>query len=195
MKTLTSLGVLVLIVFLGAMTAPALAAPEAKGGFSVTVDRSTLRSGEVLTATGRYSASCAWIIDWNNEHRSTTAKRIVATFVAPTVTKLTRIPLRATCFYTPKVPARPIPPKPSIRPNSTSQRITVMVPPSLRQTITITVLPSGAIVSPPTPGGGGGLPNTGGPDLWILLAAIATLLVGASMVRHATPGELPFPMS
>lgn len=196
MKTLTALGVLVLIVFLGAMTAPALAAPEAKGGFSVTVDPSTLHSGQVLTATGRYSASCVWIITWNNERRTTTAKRIVATFVAPKVTKATRIPLQATCFYVSKVSARPTPPKPSARPNSTSQRITVMVPPSLRQTITVTVLPSGTIVSPPTPGGGGGgLPNTGGPDLWILLAGIATLLVGASMVRHAPPEELPFPMS
>lgn len=194
MKTLTSLGV-VLIAFLGAMTSPAIAAPEAQGGFRVAVDRSTLHSGQVLTATGRYSGSCSWIIEWNNERRSTKAKRIVATFVAPKVTKATQIPLRATCFYVSKAPARPARPLPSVRPNVAAQRIVVSVPPSFRQTMTITVLPAGAIVSPPHhPGGGGGLPNTGGPDLWILLAGIATLLVGASMTRLAAAQELAFPV-
>ena len=41
------------------------------------------------------------------------------------------------------------------------------------RTVNITVLPNGSAVTPP----GEELPNTGGPDLWILLAGLA--LVGA----------------
>lgn len=200
MKTLTSLGVLVLIWLLVGVAAPTQAAPSAKGGFSVKVDHTTLHGGQTLTATGRSATSCAWVVDWNDEHRSTTGKRIVATFVAPEVTTVTRIPLRATCFSASSALPRPTPPPPPVLPNSVTQRITVTVPGNVHQTIIVTVLPSGAIVSPPSPGNGGDpggdgdLPNTGGPDLWTLLAGIATLLAGISMIRLATSAEPSFPM-
>lgn len=190
MKTLAWLGVLA-IAILVAGGPPALAAPDAKGGFSVKVDNTTVRSGQTLTATGRYSAACAWIIDWNSERRSATAKRIVATFVAPAVTEPTRIPLTGTCFYDTRSPTRPRPSRPPLQPNGISQHLTVAVPRNWPQTISITVLPAGAVVSPPESGGGGGdLPNTGGPDVWILLAGIATLLAGASLIRITAPEAL-----
>lgn len=190
MKTFASLGVVVLLVVLVGPNAPASGAPEAGTGFTVSVDRTTLRSGQTLTATGRADRLCAWIVDWNNERRSASGRRIVVTFVAPEVQRRTRIPLRGTCFY-----ATPQPPRaaaPGGRPASPSQRVTVTVPTSLNSVVMITVLPSGAVVSPPEPGGGGELPGTGGPDLWILLAGLATLLVGASLIRLRAPDDLPF---
>lgn len=195
MKTLASLGVVILVVVMAVSVAPASGVAQASAPFKVSVDRTTLRSGQTLTATGRADRLCAWIIDWNNERRSASARRIVATFVAPQVETRTRIPLRGTCFYA-STPPRPVPaptPTPS-RSGSTAQRVTVVVPKSFNEVLTITVLPAHS-VSPPGPdddGGSGGLPGTGGPDLWILLAGLATLLVGASLIKFAAPEDAPF---
>lgn len=192
MKTLASLGVLVVLAILATTAPAAIASPEAAGGIRVTVDHSTLRSGETLTVTARSSSACVWLIEWNAERRSAAGKRIIAAFVAPEVSRPTRLPVGATCFSTAKAPAPRTRPAPPVQPNSITERITVAVPASLHQTITVTVAPPTAIVSPPEQGGGGhgsDLPDTGGPDLWILLAGIATLLAGASLIRLAESEE------
>lgn len=193
MKRLASLGVLVLIALLGIPAGPVDAAPgAAPTRFGVSVDTTTLRSGQTLTATGTANSDCAWIIDWNNERRSRSARTIVARFVAPEVEKKTVIPLRGTCFYVSPAPTTTGPKPPTGGPGQAAQTVTVTVPKSLNQTILITVLPSGTVVSPPDDGNGNGggpggdLPDTGGPDLWILLAGLATLLVGASLIKLAT---------
>lgn len=197
MKTLARLGVLVLSVVLGFSVTPAVSAPEAEPGFAVSVSRTVLRGGETLTATGRADRPCAWIIDWNGQRRTRSATRIVARFVAPSVREKTVIPLRGTCFYASPAPPRTAATVPPARGSKAYQRLVVLVPKSLNQTILVTVLPAGAVVDPPVPpgpggGGNGGLPGTGGPDLWILLAGLATLLVGASLIRISSPGDEPF---
>jgi len=184
----------VLIALLGVPTGPVdTASAAAPTRFGVSVDKTTLRSGQTLTATGTANSDCAWIIDWNNERRSGSSRTIVARFVAPVVEKKTVIPLRGTCFYVSPAPPTPTGPTPPAgRPGQAAQTVTVNVPKSLNQTIVITVLPAGAVVRPPDDGNGNGggpggdLPDTGGPDLWILLAGVATLLVGASLIRLAT---------
>lgn len=181
------LGILALIGLLVPPAQAAQAAPVLDSRFSLTVNQTTLRSGETLTARGRATIPCAWIVDWNNERSSAKGRQITATFVAPEVTSTTVIPLRANCFYTPATPLRPSPP--AARDDGVGQRLVVRVPESWSQTIPITVVPS-AIVDPPEPEeGGGGLPDTGGPDRWILLVGLASLLVGAALIRRASPRD------
>lgn len=199
MKAIAWLGVVVAFAVPG-IPATAVAAPSTDPDVRVSVSTSILRSGETLTARGRSSADCAWLVDWNNERRTATGRAVLATFVAPEVQRRTTIPLRVTCFFATPAPPAGKPPKPSTRPNATSQRIYASVPRSVTRTIRITVRPAGAVVNPPNPpqppnppGPGGELPGTGGPDLWILLAGLATLVVGASLIKTSGARDLTLP--
>lgn len=135
---------------------------------NLTVDPQVVYEGESFTATAtaaevtspaRASATgddISWVMTFNGDSRTGKGAVFVQTFTAPQVTASTKYPLTAT---------------------STSTAGTCT------HTVDITVLPLGAVVSPP--GGQGGLPNTGGPDIAFLIAGIVLLLGGGVAVVFA----------
>jgi LPXTG-motif cell wall-anchored protein len=168
----------------------ARAYPDAGPTFDLRVNRHLLYGGQRLVATATASVSCTWLLEWNGDRRPRTGKTFTTTYVAPAVTRLTRIPLHGTCFYDQqRARQHRAPARAATSATSTAEAIMVEVPPHWQQTIVITVLPPGSAVSPPIGGhphpGGTGLPNTGGPSRWILLTGLGVLLAGSVVVRRA----------
>lgn len=185
----------VLVVVLVLATGPAIAARSRITG--LTVDRPTVRSGQSITATATADRACAWTIAWNGEVRRSTGTFARATFTAPTVGTRTRLPLRAICAAVP-VPSPPASGRPS--PGSTgstgaTQQLSVKVPAAQVRALVITVLPKKAVVQPPgngedgSAGGGGDLPDTGGPDRNVLLAALGAVLAGLLLILAGSRGR------
>jgi hypothetical protein len=183
-----ALGVLVAVCVCVGLAPAAQADPGP--AFTLTVDRHVIHSGERFTATATATTGCDWVLEWNGDRRVEDARTSVATYLAPQVSRPTRIALHVTCFYVPSRGQRS-----EGRGRSTaftaegpSQLVTVTVPPSWRRSLVITVLPPGSAVSPPGAGGGfghpgGSLANTGGPALWALIAGLGAVLVGSAAVR------------
>jgi hypothetical protein len=186
-----ALGVLVSVLVSIGLAPAALA--EGGRRFALSVDRHVIHSGEHFTATATATYTCQWMLEWNGDRRVRSGRTFTAAYTAPAVTRPTRIPLHGTCFYSPSEGRRI-----DVGGNRAvgtargmAQSITVTVPPSWRHTVVVTVLPPGAAVSPPASGGGsahpgGVIPNTGGPALLVLLAALGAVLVGSAMVRTSS---------
>jgi LPXTG-motif cell wall-anchored protein len=165
-KKVLSLGVAALLGLLAIIgLAPAAQAyPEVV--IDLTAQPTVLYGGETFTATATANVTCDWTLEWNGDSRDKAASNDFTTvYTAPAVTEITKIPLHGTCVYELPDGATPVTGRAVAGPLVTWKR-----------TIMITVLPRGSAVSPP----GGGLPNTGGPDLWILLVGLG--LVGAGTV-------------
>lgn len=149
-----------------AMTPSASAYPELT--CNLTVEPQVVYEGQTLTATGtaveiekalRASAlgdNISWVMTFNGETRTGTGAVFVQKFKAPSVTQSTKFLLTA-------------------KANSAAG--------TCPHTISITVLPNGVVVTPPE--GQGGLPNTGGPRLLILLAGLALVVGGVVAVKRA----------
>jgi LPXTG-motif cell wall-anchored protein len=143
-------------------TAPSASAyPEAT--CDVTVDRQVLDPGDSFTVTGTATAIDAqgnvvgpanihWSFRWNGDTKLRTGSPVHATFTAPKVAHTRTIRLTARAD-TPQGPC--------------VHHVDIKV--------------VAAEVSAPG-GGGGHLPSTGGPAFWILVAALALLLVGSGTV-------------
>jgi hypothetical protein len=145
----------------------------------LTVNHKVLYSGESFTATGVSSVDCALDLEWDHVVRqSAPAKRFVTSYVAPQVTKVTKIPLNGVCRYT--TPAG----------GSSSAKVS-----TLRSRITVTVLPRANGATPPPVDNSADLPGTGGPNRVFLLSGLVLLLAGATAVtvarRRAEDVELP----
>lgn len=193
MKKLASLALACVLATFGMLlAAPAASAypdagPEAR--FKLAVDRRVLYSGEAFTATASANVRCGWTLAWNGARKVATAKVLRHRFIAPRVTRITRIPLHGRCFY--ELPGTAPRPQPTVG-HGAGQVLSVRVPESWRKTIQITVLPPGSGVSPPDDGGpdggpdggNGELPDTGGPPLWALAAGLGSLLLGLAAVRE-----------
>lgn len=132
---------------------------------NVSVDSQVVLEGEQFTATATAEGQDAaggqvagegihWVMTFHGETRTGNGSVFMQTFTAPNVDKKTTFPLTA-------------------RSSSTAG--------SCQRTVDITVLPSGTVVSPPSPGEGG-LPNTGGPRLIFLIAGVLLLLGGSGAV-------------
>jgi LPXTG-motif cell wall-anchored protein len=164
MKKLASLGLMVMIAVLAAVGLAPAANAYPDNQFNLTVDRQVMYGGESFTATATSNVVCDWTLEWNNVVRTKTDPAIFqTTYKTPIVTKITKIPLHGTCAYDdglPRVAAR------SAKAATWSK------------TIMITVLPRGSAVSPP----GENLPNTGGPNRWLLLGGVGAVLAGAGVV-------------
>jgi LPXTG-motif cell wall-anchored protein len=171
MKKLTSLGVaafaaLIAVLAMLVAQSPAQAYPEVQIGLKV--DRQVLYGGQKFTATASSNVHCSWNLEWNSKVRkghSFTDSDFRTTYTAPAVIKTTKIPLHGTCSY-----------DSSETPSAARSSAT------WRQTIMITVLPRSSAVSPP---GGSDLPNTGGPNLIVLLGGLVLLVTGATAVTFA----------
>lgn len=153
--------------------------------FTLKVDRHVLYGGQSLTATASAKGVCDWILEWNGDRRHVKATSFSTTYVAPRITKRTKIPLHATCVA---APARRNQASRAAAPAGDAQAIVVRIPAHTSHTAVITVLPPGSAVNPPDIGGGvdgaGGLPNTGGPSWWLLVAGLGALVVGGATVRR-----------
>jgi LPXTG-motif cell wall-anchored protein len=181
-----------LIAILGAFVPTAAAQVATQGAgkartLTLTVDNIAINSGARLIVTARSNGACQFLLEWNGIRRIQRAgEKFRTTFVAPDVTSLTKIVVHGTCFYT-----APRPPQLKSRPgsprrvgNTDAQTFEVFVPPSLQRSVTVTVLPAGTVINPPGGDGGGtGLPNTGGPNLWFLMVGLIATILGALTAR------------
>ena len=133
----------------------------------LTAQPTVLYGGETFTATATANVVCDWTLEWNGDSRDKNASNNFTTvYTAPEVTKITKIPLHGTCVYELPEGATPVT-------GRTAAKAAAGPLVTWKRTIMITVLPRGSAVNPP----GEDLPNTGGPNLWILLAGLG--LVGA----------------
>ncbi len=167
--------VTVLVLALGASSSTA--APAVR----VEVDRHVVRSGQQLDVTARAESECAWSIAWKDQRATGRGRSLAATFTAPRVARPTRIPVVARCFA--PAPGSPDRPAAGASPQQLgqSQRITVGVPAGQTATVGVTVLPAGGTVLPPE----SGLPGTGGPERWIVVAGLGLLLAGSWLRLYA----------
>jgi hypothetical protein len=146
----------------------------------LTVNHQVLYSGESFTATGISNVECSLNLEWNNVVRqSDPTTKFVTSYVAPQVSKITKIPLTGVCRY-----AAPTGGKASAAGVSTLQR-----------RITVTVLPRGSAAATVPNDTSADLPGTGGPNRVFLLSGLVLLLAGATAVsvarRRAEEVELP----
>ncbi|RNL62201.1 LPXTG cell wall anchor domain-containing protein [Nocardioides marmoriginsengisoli] len=167
MKKLASFGLMVMIAALVAVGFAPAANAYPDNQFNLTVDRQVMYGGESFTATATSNVVCDWTLEWNGVVRTKTDPAIFqTTYKTPVVTKITKIPLHGTCAYddgSPRLAAK-------------SARAAKAA--TWSKTIMITVLPRGSAVSPP----GENLPNTGGPNMWLLLGGLGAVLAGAGVV-------------
>lgn len=174
-KKVLSLGVAALVGLLAVIgLAPAAQAyPEVV--IDLTAHPTVLYGGETFTATATSNVDCDWTLEWNGDSRDKSASQeFVTTYTAPDVTKITKIPLHGTCVYTLPDGATPVTGR-----SATSAAAGPLV--TWKRTIMITVLPRGSAVSPP----GEDLPNTGGPNLWILLAGLGLVGIGTAVTLRS----------
>ncbi|RNL62203.1 LPXTG cell wall anchor domain-containing protein [Nocardioides marmoriginsengisoli] len=137
---------------------------------NVFVDSQIVKSGATFTATGesqqfttprlaaRASAGdpVSWEMTFNGEVRTGKAEVFVQKFKAPVVKKKTTLPLTAS----------------AIMPDAKT---------TCTKTVDITILPGGTTVSPP----GDHLPNTGGPQLYLLIAGLVLVVAGGLAIRSS----------
>ena len=155
----------------------------------VKVDRERLRSGQALTVTAQASVRCQWLVTFAGTRAVQAGTRFRSTFTAPAVRRSTRYPVTATCYYaTAPTPTRTPPSR-----TGASERIVVRVPARVSDGVVVTVVAAGAVEPPhqPRPPGGGpagpaGLPNTGAPHWWLVLAGLSSVAGGTLLVRRST---------
>lgn len=168
MKKLASL---VLVALIGVLVSVGFASsahayPDAQQ--NLTVDRQVLYGGESFTASATSNVTCDWTLEWNGDSRDQTSEDFTTVYEAPVVTEITKIPLNGTCLYD------------SLEEPRLSAKSAAVG--TFEKTIMITVLPQSSAVSPPNDGD---LPNTGGPNLWILIVGLASLAAGATVIVTA----------
>lgn len=183
MKKLASYGTVLLL----ALAPLGLALPASATGpdVSVTVDRAVVRPGQTFTVTASAGVRCQWLVTWNGERQVRSGMRFRGSFAAPAADVRRRLPVRATCYYTPA----DIRPPNAAPPTGTAERVTVYVPERVSGGAVVTVVPSMATPQPPTVDPG--LPNTGGPSWLLLLAGLASLAGGVVIVRRTTRRLVP----
>jgi len=159
------------------LSSSAQAYPDAR--IDLTVNHQVIYAGDSFTATGSTNVACPMDLEWNNVVRhGTTAKKFAASYVAPDVTKVTNIPVNASCRLS----------APGAGKAASGASM-------LERRLTVTVLPrsNGAVAAPRD--NSADLPGSGGPNRVFLLSGLVLLLAGATAVtvarRSAEEVELP----
>jgi len=184
-------GCAVVLALLGLLVTPTAQAAGAQiPRITLQLSATTVTSGSPLVVTARANALCDWIVEFNDERRHSIERSVRTTFTAPVVTERTRLNVAVTCVvHTP--PRPPQQAGTATGPGSQHDAQAVMVQIPARATVDppVIVLPGTAVEPPHGPGGGhhGGLPGTGGPERWLLLAGLTSLLIGSVLVRLRRP--------
>jgi hypothetical protein len=137
-------------------------------------DHEVVRSGDTFTVTAASNVGCNWELTWNNDERAGSAAQFEATFTAPDVTKISKLPLQGVCTYA--------------DPSKTARAAA-----SSPHELTITVLPVANGTAAHS--NAASLAGTGGPDQMVLLSGVVLLFAGATVAmvarRRAEAAELP----
>jgi hypothetical protein len=177
----------VVLALLGLLGMPSAAQAASTGNPHVTVQLSSkvVHTGQQFTVVSRANVLCDWIVTFRGDRRHTVGRANTSSFVAPDVSRRTTFPLEVTCVLH-SVPAQHVTTgsKAVSGGHGASETLVVRIPPNTH-VVTPVVVDPGTIVKPPHTGGDhpGGLPNTGGPPLWLLLAGLLTVVGGAVLVR------------
>lgn len=179
MKTfLTALGA-ALVSALAAGLALLTLAPAAQAypepNFDISVNHQVVVGGNDFIAKARANVECSdWTLSFLKQRASGVGKTLDHTFTTPVVKKKTVYPVQATCSYAAVGSAQ-------VAAGAARQ--------TWRGEIPITVLPEATAQGGPHANTGGGLPGTGGPSFWILLAALVLLLGGATALLRSRRRE------
>lgn len=130
----------------------------------VSVDRQVIAPGDTFTVTGQAqgvdsknhalpSSAFSWTFEWNGVTKYRTGALVTASFQAPQVTRAKTITLTA---------------RNSSPAGDCVRHVNVEVRP--------------ALVAAPSSGNTSGMPNTGGPKLWLLVAGLVLVLGGGGAV-------------
>lgn len=162
----------VLAALAAALLGLALVAPAAQAypedTMQVDVNRDTVRSGQMIVARASADTSCQWTATFNDETETDSGFRMNVRFRAPVVDEPTTFDLVVTCTYT----------------TGSAAGTAIVKAADVTRTVPITVLPARGQGAPPAQEQGttGGLPQTGGPNAWLLGGGAALLLAGAGAV-------------
>lgn len=170
-KTLGVVAALIATLLAIAMSAPAAQAYpiSTPPTFKVSANPTTVLGGHTFVGHAHASVRCHdWTLTFLQQSAHGAGKNFTHRFDTPVVQKKTVYPMHARCAYTL---------------NGQEYAKSFVIP--------ITVLPQHAQAGPPATNGV--LPNTGGPNLWLLIAALALLLGGGGAVlrsrRRSTNGS------
>ncbi|RNL80833.1 LPXTG cell wall anchor domain-containing protein [Nocardioides marmorisolisilvae] len=178
----------VALAFLGVLGLPAssVAAPAKVPHIELHLSRTVVVGGDPVTVTARANALCDWIVTFHGERRHTIARSIRTTFVTPEVDHRTRLNIVVTCVvHTPPGKPKPVPPAANSGSRHDAQALVVRIPAAATVDPPLTIVPGGIVEPPKPPHHPGGLPNTGGPALWLVLAGLLALLAGAVTVQRS----------
>jgi hypothetical protein len=171
---LAAIAVLLVSLF---VSTSAQAYPDAR--IALTVNHQVIYAGDSFRATGSTNIACSLDLEWNDVVRhSGPTKEFQTSFVAPTVTAVTSIPLTGVCRLA----------------GTTAGK--AGAPTTVKRSLDVTVLPraSGSAAAP-AGNNSADLPGTGGPNRIVLLSGLVLLLAGATAVtvarRRAEEVELP----
>jgi LPXTG-motif cell wall-anchored protein len=147
---------------------------------NLTVNKPVVYSGDTFTATAAANVQCDWSVSESDSVQPGSGTTMVATYVAPKVDKITKIPLTGVCSYSD--------PSAAVRSSAAA---------TYQRTTTVTVLPRAAATTPAT--NGANLPKTGGPSPVFLAGGLGLLLIGGLAVffarRRAEEAELSWQIS
>lgn len=164
MKKITAVLAALGVSLLGlALVAPAAQAyPE--DSVTVSVNKTTINSGQVLVVRVSADTVCTWTISFGGNVKEDVGTRTVQRFRAPAVDKPTTFPLTVTCTYA----------------SPSGAGATAIKMADVTRTVDITVLPAKGQGAPPAQESG--LPNAGGPNVWLLGGGLLLLAGGAGAV-------------
>lgn len=150
------------LLLVGSGAASAYPAPV----FNMSLSNRVVVGGHHFTATVKASLKCtSWVMRFDGQTaRTSNAASFTHTFTTTAVTHKTVLPVTAQCTYSASAGAA-----------GNSIRIAQATSPVLRSGVTLLPAHEGAAATRHNDAATGGLPNTGGPGLWVLIAALALL--------------------
>jgi hypothetical protein len=205
--------VLGVLLALSVSVTPAHAGPDHHHGSKphLRANLHVAHAGQQIVVRARSSLTCGWILTWPRHRKQRLGHVLVARFRAPTVTRATKIRVRATCLGTKGGygDSHRKPPRSSGTATSSPgvaadpQAITATIPRLWKGRVVIIVLPAVG-VGPETAHSGdghhgshaglGNLADTGGPGLLLLILGLISTLVGVLLLarrREDSPEDPP----
>ncbi|MFL6158690.1 MAG: LPXTG cell wall anchor domain-containing protein [Marmoricola sp.] len=149
---------------------------------NLTVTKQIVYGGDSFTATTESNVTCDFSTEWGGTTRPGTGTSFSTEYVAPAVTRITKVPLTGECTY--------------LTPSGSGRATSA--PTTWKHTMTITVLPR-ANAAVAAGRNSTDLPSTGGPNWAFLAGGLGLVLVGAVAVtvarRRAEEADLPLLIS